>query len=540
MKDVWLHGYRPRPEFYHRLSIDWVTANKLALKGYQIVYEELNVKLYFTQALIAGIILENYKLTLSVILGTGLGKTFVMAVVNLIRAKRGEAITAFSPDKELNLTIFKELANAVKNSPDYSKILFDSSSKSEALNRGASQRRFAFPSGGYVDLALAKNYTSVHSSVYLDEYSMLDDETAAGAQGRAGFYVSPDGRPGTIIKTSNPHVMNHSYLDVTKEPLSENEAVIWGDYRLNLAEGKLLERTFAELPENLAYLRGKDKYTEEERMLLFDRSLEIVKNTSFFRKDGDDLRILYLSEFGVNSEKAFFTTMPKIDDSPMHSERSYYFAGNDVATRGTDQSVYALLEVDSDKSYIRIVDFTDVKPRPWIDHVSPRVMANNVIELLDANNVLACAIDATGVGEGQFDSIIRSEEIDTPIIPVRFGDGPSAWRYKPPYDGPIPERMRGELFLDLKSKLDFDQFRITSKCWAKLEPELQAVMNVPQEERVRIKIEAKDLIIKRLGHSTDYLDAVMLAVHAYIMYDRVATHDVGEQLDTLIEINNGD
>ena len=79
------------------------------------------------------------------------------------------------------------------------------------------------------------------------------------------------------------------------------------------------------------------------------------------------------------------------------------------------------------------------------------------------------------------------------------------------------QRKRGELFLDFKELIDSDRLRVTSKVWEKLEPEMQAVMDLPQEENKKIKIDPKDAIKKRLGRSTDYLDSALLAVHAYIL-----------------------
>lgn len=517
LTDPWLHGYRPRPEYYHRLSLDWVKCQELAFFGYKKVYSELGNKLYFTQALIAGCVFKREKRMLSTILGTGLGKSFVFANINLIRAKEGEAITAFAPNRELNNVIYREIASAVSKSPKYKKLLFESESKAEALNKGASQKRFAFPSGGFIDLTIAKNATGVHSSSYMDEYSLLTEEEATLAQGRAYAYVDEQGRIGTITKSSNPHIMNHSYQDMIKDPLQPDEGVIWGDWRLNVAEGKALEAVFALLDDDHRYLKSATSYTKEERDYLLDQVIIFVKNSKFFNRE-DDLRILYLSEFGVNTENAFFTTNPNIDDSPSNPNSDWY-NGFDVATRGKDNSLVFDLEVDPNKSYIRLVDFVDVKPDQWVDHQSPIEMAENVIAHLNGLNSKASAMDATGVGEGQFNLLLdKSESLRTPVIPVRFGDGGTPIRIAMGHKNAVlAARRRGELFLDFKELIDSDRLRVTTKVWKVLEAEMQAVMALPQEENKKIKIDPKEAIKKRLGRSTDFLDSAMLAVYAYII-----------------------
>lgn len=517
LTEPWLWGYMPRPEYYHRLSLDWEKCQELANYGYNEVFNELGNHLYFTQALIAGCVLKREKRILSTILGTGLGKSYVFANINLIRAKRGEGITAFAPNRELNNVIYRELASAVSKSTTYKRLLFDSESKAEALNKGASQKRFAFPSGGFIDLTIAKNATGVHSSSYMDEYSLLTEDEATLAQGRAYAYVDPQGRAGTITKSSNPHLMNHSYLDMIKDPLTSDEAVIWGDWRLNVAEGKYLTSVFSLLDDDHRYLKSQIVFTDEERNYILDLVIEQIKNSPFFNHE-DDLRILYLSEFGVNTKNAFFTTNPNIDDTPKNVAGSNYYNGFDVATRGKDQSIVFDLEVDPNKAYIRLVDYEDVKPERWVDHQSPIDMAENVINHMKSVNTQVCCMDATGVGEGQFNTMLLTNDSGVPVVPIRFGDGPTALRVKKHHKNAIlPAKKRGELFLDFKELIDSDRLRVTSKVWEKLEPEMQAVMDLPQEENKKIKIDPKDAIKKRLGRSTDYLDSALLAVHAYIL-----------------------
>lgn len=531
----WIWGYLPRPEYYHRLSLDWKRCLELAEFGYNEVFNELGNHLFFTQSLIAGCVLKREKRILSTILGTGLGKSYVFANINLIRAKRGEGITAFAPNRELNNVIYRELASAVSKSSMYKRLLFDSESKAEALNKGASQKRFAFPSGGFIDLTIAKNATGVHSSSYMDEYSLLTEDEATLAQGRAYAYVDPQGRVGTITKSSNPHLMNHSYKDMIKDPLTEDEAVIWGDWRLNIAEGKILDAIFGLLDDEHRYLSTKEIYTKAERDYLLDRVLLFIKNSNFFNHE-DDLRILYLSEFGVNTENAFFTTNPIIDDTPKNPENSDYYNGFDVATRGKDESIVMDLEVDPAKPYARLVDFTDVKPDRWIDHKSPIDMADNVINHMKSVNTQVCCMDATGVGEGQFNTMLLTNDSGIPVVPIRFGDGTTQLRVKKGHKNAIlPAKKRGELFLDFKELIDSDRLRVTSKVWEKLEPEMQAVMDLPQEENKKIKIDPKDAIKKRLGRSTDFLDSALLAVHAYIL--DLVTQQVATDQET-VEILN--
>lgn len=510
----WLRGYKPMPDWYHRLSLTWKEANDLAIIGYNTTKEETGAELYFTQAVLAGLMLESDYRVIDCILGTGFGKSFVSSQCNLIRANRGELITAFAPNRELNSVIFKEMVSAVNHSPKLKKVLFEAESKEEALQRGVSQKRFAFPSGGFVDLTIAKNATGVHSSSYMDEYALLTKEEYNLAEGRAYAYVDKDGKPGKIFKTSNPHIMNFSYDDMIRTPLPPHEAVLWGDWRLNVGEGKFMELVYSQLDESHKHLATKFPLTRNERDYLLDMAIQQVIWSPFFN-DEDNLRILYLSEFGVNTQSAFFTTTPKFDDSPVNWD-SVFYAGNDVAIRGTDACVYALLEDDPNKAYVRLVGFTDVKPQLWIDHETPKEMATNVVNQLRHDHARLFAIDASGVGEGQFNLLSGDDEMPCPIIPVRFGDGASKWRRDK--NGVRAYNKRSELFLDFKEFVDTDMLRITSEVWELLQPEMQAVAKIANEENKKIKIEPKDAIKKKLGgKSTDYLDSSMLALHAYIL-----------------------
>lgn len=512
----WLRGYKPMPDWYHRLSLTWKEANDLAIIGYNTVKEETGAELYFTQAVLAGLMLESDYRVISCILGTGFGKSFVSSQCNLVRANRGELITAFAPNRELNSVIFKEMVSAVNHSPKLKKVLFEAESKEEALQRGVSQKRFAFPSGGFVDLTIAKNATGVHSSSYMDEYALLTKEEYNLAEGRAYAYVDKDGKPGKIFKTSNPHIMNFSYDDMIRTPLPPHEAVLWGDWRLNIGEGKFMELVYSQLDDKHEYLKDKFPLNREERDYLLDQAIQQVIWSPFFN-DEDNLRILYLSEFGVNTESAFFTTTPKIDDSPIDWDNSTFYAGNDVAIRGTDACIYALLEHNPNKSYSRIVAFNNVKPQLWIDHETPKEMAQNVIRQLKHDNARLLAIDASGVGEGQFNLLTTDDaETSCPVVPVRFGDGASKWRKDK--NAVRSLNKRSELFLDFKEFIDTDTLRVTSEVWEFLQAEMQAVTKMSNDENKKIKIEPKDAIKKRLGgKSTDYLDSSMLALHALIL-----------------------
>lgn len=528
----WLRGYKPMPDWYHRLSLSWKEANELAILGYNTVKEETGAELYFTQAVLAGLMLESNYRVIDCILGTGFGKSFVSSQCNLIRANRGELITAFAPNRELNSIIFKEMVSAVNQSPKLKKVLFEAESKEEALQRGVSQKRFAFPSGGFVDLTIAKNATGVHSSSYMDEYALLTKEEFNLAEGRAYAYVDKEGKPGKIFKTSNPHIMNFSYDDMIRNPLPPHEAVLWGDWRLNVGEGKFMELVYSQLPDDKKYLKDKFPLTRDERDYLLDMAIQQVIWSPFFN-DEDNLRILYLSEFGVNTQSAFFTTTPKVDDSPVNWDAVFY-AGNDVAIRGTDACLYALLENDPNKAYVRLVGFTNVKPQLWIDHETPMVMAKTVVNQLRHDHVRLFAIDASGVGEGQFNLISADEEIPCPVIPVRFGDGASKWRKDK--NGSRAYNKRSELFLDFKEFIDTDMLRVTSQVWESLQPEMQAVVKIANEENKKIKIDPKDQIKKRLGgKSTDYLDSAMLALHAFILdkLGAVKAYNTQDDLDFL-------
>lgn len=540
----WLHGFEPDPEFYHRLTIDWNTAKRYAVEGHMIAKNILGVSLYFTQSLIVGAIQTGEKRIISIILGTAYGKSYCVACSNLLQAYHGSQLTLMAPNRELNNIIRTEMTHIITNAPkSFSSELFGAGDKLEKLAQSTSKQRYGFANGGFVDNTIAANATGVHTSVVLDEYSLLSDDEAQLAQGRAFIGIDKTGKPFTITKITNPHFVNHSYRDMTKKDIAEDEMIIWADWRINIAEGKYVgNRIFSN--EKYAHLRDLYHLNSEERNELLDLIIKEIKRSPFFN-DPEKLKSLYLSEFAISNEKGFFNTEPIIDDSP-YSPESNFYGGIDVASKGVDEIPFTVLE-ETNTGKLKVIYTIDLKPKVWEDLKSQQEIKDKAIEIIEHFGIKYLAIDRTGVGEFLYSLLGGDPRCNAKLFPINFSEGPTDYRVtngemldnanavnNQDYSAYRAFNKRAEMHLDLKYMMDNHKIYFSTQVNDRVHTELVTILNIPETNNGKIKIEDKKIIKKRLGNSPDTLDSVILALHAQILSNRALPLDASIDLYNIL------
>lgn len=175
---------------------------------------------------------------------------------------------------------------------------------------------------------------------------------------------------------------------------------------------------------------------------------------------------------------------------------------------------------------MQLIDF---KPDVWVDFETPTMIVETIVTLCKKANIVAIAMDL-GAGVWLYESLgkrLLEENLSVALKGVAFNSSPTQERTRDGVDlasgdansAEMAVNKRAELHLDLRELMETKSIKFAEEVIQKIDPEMQAVGREIEGNRGKVQIEDKTRFIKkRLGHSPDSLDAVMLAVHAFILY----------------------
>lgn len=507
-----LRGRVPCFDHYKRLTMSPKKAVSTAMYGFLACQKVLHTELFFTQALVVGAYLLGTHTNIRVILPSQYGKSFLAACAGLITAFYGQEVSVSANDTPLTKKIMSEVFNIVPNaSLKLKHKLLTPPTDIDRLQRSLSKSKLGFVGGGalsaitlggsFADSMRSNQAIGQSGNYIIDECALVPDANYTET-GRSEFGLRTDGRPFVSLEISNPHLVNHFYRSMTQEPYAPTDLIIWGDIRLSIEEGKHL---ISEL----------------------DPKAPPLESTKFFANDNACVKYL-LCDFGATNDSDFFSADPVVDNQPVEPGTECVL-GLDSANRGADAIMGALIALPDDNNpKLRVIDVHDFKTSTWVDFESPVLIAEAVAEYCQRNNVTSLVMDLGG-GEYLYDRLgeaFARHKSQVGLKGVYFNSSVTKARVRPGFTGDdgkanaaeLGVNKRAEMYIDLKQLMDTGGITFNQRCADLIKPELGATGPAIPSSNNRIQLQDKTKFVKkRLGHSPDALDSVVMGVHAYLL-----------------------
>lgn len=507
------------PEFSHykRMNVPYKKAVQIAQYGYLTALRDLNVHLYFTQALLLGCAVLGTYHNVSVVLPSQYGKSFVSACISIELAYRGEEVSIGAFSSELTKKIMSEVRKILpRASEEIKKKLTTPLNEFEKMQTSLSRNAIGFIGGGKINaMTLGGKFSNSiegnqmvgqSGNSILDESAMIPDNNYAET-GRSEVAYRLNGKPFMSMEISNPHKVNHFYRSMTVEPIPAGHLIVWADIRISMEE-------------------GKQKYYE------LDKNLPKLETSKFFLNEGTCISYL-LSEFGAMENGSFFSTKPIVNNKPVDLTQGTYVLGLDSASRGADSIMGALVQLpEEDMPYLRVVDLINFKPATWVDFETPQEIEDTITLLCKKVNIKAIIMDLGG-GEFIHDRLgnrFIKEKMNICLQGIYFHSKTTRGRIRSDFNAKgftdytgngaeIGSNKRAEMYLDLRELINTKKITFVQRVMDILESELVAVGTEKYSSGGKVLIEDKVKgIKKKLGHSPDSLDATVMGIHAYVLY----------------------
>lgn len=481
----WYRGYVPK--HYKRLTIPMDEAIQLADVGARELYMAFGDTMYFTQSLIAGAVLSDKYDTVTIVSCSQYGKSYLMARIGLLRAYYEHGTFVAAADEDGTRIIMQKLTQSLKtvSSDIRSAMLETGLDKLEKLNMSLSKKRIAFRHGGFVEpITLGASFEDVRrnkavgraADFIVDEAAFIP-ESAMVEMGRREL-ASVDGHKDKLVMISNPHRRGYFYDKLTADPLQPGEIVIWMDALTALEEGR---------------------WTAQQIL------------TSEFAKHDDTLTRYWLCE--LPGEGAGMFTVPIINDKVKYADGTLHFLGVDAAYKGKDNIEVCHGTMTGGKIHIEEIATID-KGGVWIDGVTSHEIVHQIATVYRVKKCCLICVDV-GYGVWLVEGLARQ---GCNVRGINFGGGPTKARVLAKhYAATNAQNMRAELHLDLQSLMEEKLISFTTSAADGIKdplPYITSERKTSGKIQIRPKIEVKNAI----GHSPDKLDAVLLMVHAAILY----------------------
>lgn len=356
----------------------------------------------------------------------------------------------------------------------------------ERLNRSVSKEAKRFKSGGFVEaLSLGETYSGDTKSnqavgrggaYIVDEAALLSEDTIV-EMGRNEF-ARTDGRVYPIVMISNPHKPGYFYDKMIDDDPDSRTLIVWMDALTAVEE---------------------ERWTAER----------VLK--SEFAKNPSRRRVYLMCELDTVGGSMF--TKAQVVKHFRTNEYTQYFLGVDSAYRGKDNIQIALVGLRDDGA-MGVIDCQKVDKGEWIDGVTSEDIISDVTRVARTVGAGLTCVDV-GYGVWLTEGLIRR---GINAVGINFGAGCTKERiHKKHYSATNGANLRAEMHLDLQNLMDDGNIVFEEEAYVSVKDILPFVTD---ERRAsgKIQIRAKSEIKALLGHSPDALDAVLLAVHAAILF----------------------
>ena len=500
-------GYIPSNSSYVRNTIPYEDRFRYAMQGYIKCKEELNIDLYFDQAVILGAFISGDYDTGRVIAPPRFGKSFLMAVLSLILAKESYSVSVVAATSDKTSIVMEKARSHLRNS-NYSmkSMLVEEEVKNlskidKMLASGESsysKHAIGFKNGmkivgrttgdSYSDNKNKNSNIGIGTHVLIDEMDFLSESSVAEL-GRRQMERN-DGESLILFGISNPRYMNHFYEDMTKPVMNKREFVIWMDVRTSIESGRFK--------------------ASEEDILNWDMA-----------KTEDSILVNLLCQYDTEKSEFFnapMITKPKSDINYVTDE-TIATLGVDSAYKGTDGITIALSLYDREREPMTsVVETINLRPDEWSDARSTKEIVDGIEKICKLYNVQAIATD-TGQGSHLIVEMANRESMKyISQYSIDFGGRPTPEKVKARIDTAVRARnKRAEMHLALRQLMQESKICFSDELKKTLQPQMHAV-SLKNKELDKITLVDKQVIRDILKRSPDDLDATVLSIHALELY----------------------
>lgn len=452
-----------------------------------------DTKLYFSQSVIAGAIFSEKYTDFTIVTPSQYGKSMLMGMIALVLAFEGGKVYVAAATGDGANIIMTQCINALQNSaPEVQKALTMKKSQIDKLATTVSKAKLSFASGGFVESlslgdtyqdSIARNKAVGRGGHFIvDEAALVSDETFA-EMGRNEF-ASIDGTSGMQIKISNPHNPGTFYEDLTEEFPPRGSFILWMDALTAVEE----ERWTVE--KVLGSKFAKHKSTRRRYLLCV------------LDEDGDSMFPQPIS----------YRNAPEID-------YKQYFLGVDASYKGKDKTSIAVFSVDEDANCrIEGIRDIDIQGDEWITGKTSDDIADSIARMAHAFHAGMICVD---VGSG----IWLSEALEKRHLNVRainFNERPTKGRLMAhQYAATNAANVRTEMHLDMQNLMEMGKLTFQEEVIPYIKDVLPFV-TAERQPNGKIQVIKKGKIKAAIGRSPDELDAILLAIHAGVLFTEVA------------------
>lgn len=473
------------PHHYKRLSVSDDEAMRLALLGQTEVGAMFGEKLYFSQAVIAGAILSDEYDEVVLATPSQYGKSWLLGRLAIIRAYRGNTEYVAGGRKNTTEIIMKHMLSALGDVPkDVERALLESDSQLKKLQKSLSKTKISFQDGGSVEgITLGETFNDLAGNnavgrggdYIVDEAALISSDTLAEL-GRKDF-AKLHGEKCLKVMISNPHRPGEFWDELTQEEIPKGTFVLWMDALTAVEEERFTED---------AVLNGD------------------------FSKNKSTLRRYLLCELDVSGESMFET--PKVYQGE-REDVVYRFLGVDAAYKGKDNLCVSLVSVSADGMVhgeeIEVLDKSN-----WIDGVTNKQIIKEIARIARAAHCQLVCVDQ-GWGVWLINGLM---DAGVPTKGIGFQWKPTPDRVKANnYSATNAQNMRAEMHLDLQNLLEHQKFDMSVDAYEKVK-EIFPFVLCDRMASGKIQVRPKIEIRKSIGRSPDELDALLLAIHAMIVF----------------------
>lgn len=500
----WVRG--KVPTHYRRLTLTREQADEYAAYGAMMIGSYFGQSLFYTQSLIAGVILQRDFHKLYIVTPSQYGKSWLLGMVGLLNAYLAHPTFIAGSTIDLTGIIMGYTVKATQfSAPELQDELLVQKSQLEKLNTALSKTKIAFRNGGSIEPltlgdtftnSLAQNKALGRSGDYFVDEAALVSDKALSELGRTEF-SNVDAPPYQIIQISNPHNPGTFWDTLNEENLPKDTVVIWMDALTAV---------------------------EEERF-----SVDQVLSSEFFKRKDTCKRYL-LCELDLESDSMFDTPKVYDEDVPktypptlatVHEEDQYkqYFLGVDAAYKGVDKIDMALFSVTTDENgdALGLIEEISTIPTPpdWIDGVTGEEICDQIARVARHFYVPMVAVD---IGWG----VWLVEGLNKRGIyakGVNFGESPTKGRVAAHHYAAVNAvNKRAEMHLDLQNLIEGSKIWFEKDAFIQIKDILPFV-SAERKSNGKLQIVPKSTIKRHIGHSPDALDSVLLAIHANILFN---------------------
>lgn len=481
------------PTHYKRNTIPEDDRKRLTKAGMLELYAGFREFPFYTQALIAGAILSGEYDKLGIITSSQAGKSILMGWVALLMAYYGHKVNvaAATADKTEIIMRYCMSAAATANQDIKKALTQESLKKVDKLDQAISKTRLSFPGKGSIQgLTLGETFSTIshnkaigESGAWIIDEAALVSEAAMAELGRREL-SSIDGMKEPLVMISNPHNPGYFYDFVTKPEMGKGECVIWCDALTHVQEGRF--------------------------------SKDTVLNSEFIAHR-DTLQRYWLCELPSLGAGMFDDV--SIRTAAYTTEDSIPVLGIDAAYKGKDAIQVCLARIENgDRVYFEAVE--QIRKGEWIDGVTSQDIIVHIAKLYHKIGAAICCVDI-GFGVWLLEGLMQH---GVNARGVNFGGGATKPRIQERvYTAVNAQNKRAEMHLDLQDFIEHQACEFSPQVYKQVE-EVLPLVTCERKPNGKIQVVQKQEIKAKLGHSPDAFDAVLLALHAAILYgsDNVA------------------